>query len=146
MPSRVAGESGVGLLAYPDVLKGVERSKMQKPLFINAITTVDRYKMTQRVEQTVSACGGWIVNHHAFSNIALSLEFEMPKAKAGVLVAALAAAGLRLSDKTMADAQEIGSESETGSLMPDEELTGYISITFVHDEPDMRREIPAIPG
>lgn len=32
------------------------------------------------------------------------------------------------------------------STLKEQELVGTLQITFVHNEPDLRRDIPAVPG
>jgi hypothetical protein len=40
--------------------------------------------------------------------------------------------------------QALGERAEAEAA--EAEVSGSLSVTFIHDEPDLRREIPAVPG
>jgi hypothetical protein len=62
----------------------------------------------------------------------------------GRLRSALGALELRLSDESeraLADFNRAEPAASAGS-----DVLGTLQITFVHDEPDLRIEVPAVPG
>jgi hypothetical protein len=84
------------------------------------------------VNDSLSAHAGWVVDAHFFSNKAATIRFAIPHAAFQNWLADLAAAQLRLDP--------IISPGDDG------EIVGSLAITFLHDEPDLVREIPAVPG
>lgn len=105
---------------------------MKRPVLLQAVTTADRHQAIAAVNDTLSARAGWVVDAHFFSNKAVTIRFSIPREKFPDWLGDLAKAHLRLDASTLPDAGD--------------EITGSLSITFLHDEPDMAREIPAVPG
>ena len=52
------------------------------------------------------------------------------------------AASVRLDDDSLTKIQAIGQKRLPEAV----DVTGTFNITFIHNEPDLRREIPAVPG
>jgi hypothetical protein len=116
-------------------------------LRLNAITRRDRHEMISRVKEAILEGGGFITDFHLFSNLSICLNFELSAGKIESLYGALKATGLRLTEEShqlLADCSkqmEQLAEAERSS-----EVTGTLEITFLHDEPDLRIEVPPIPG
>ena len=74
-----------------------------------------------------------------YSNAMLAMNFEIPADRVGLLVSRLQAAGLSM---TREDAPETDA--------PDDPRTGVVpgslSVKFIHDDPELRIEVPAVPG
>lgn len=108
-------------------------------LQLNASTRDDRHAMTWRVKLALSDAGAAITDARFFSNVSLVLTFEIDTSDLPRLGDALRATGLALtatSDAAIASA----------SRAPTREARGTLQITFVHDEPDLERDVPAVPG
>lgn len=104
--------------------------------------------MISRVREAFAASNASILDFKMFSNVSLSIIFELPARRIGELANALAATGLRLSAESrelMADRQQRYVEGESPQQQQ-AEITGALQITFIHDEPDLRLDVPAIPG
>lgn len=97
--------------------------------------------MTARISEAINQSGAWIADFHQYSNIALCINFQIPSTHLPQLAAALNETGLHLSQESLD--QLIPSNPLPH---PDEEHTGTLQITFIHNDPDLRREIPAVPG
>ncbi|MGO1117290.1 hypothetical protein ACTL6U_01185 [Rhodovibrionaceae bacterium A322] len=93
---------------------------------------MERNEALTRVQEAISLCDGWVVNHQLFSNIAASLIFEIPVPQAQALLTELAARGLPPSE----DAK---GRDGPGS----NDLRGSIALTFLHNDPDLKRPVPA---
>lgn len=111
-------------------------------LTLNATTQAGRIAVTAAAKDAITAAGGWITGSTAFSNVSLCLNFEIEAALVSRLADTLrstAAAGapLTLSEASLAALRETDRAGE---------LTGTLQITFIHDEPDLRVPVPAIPG
>ena len=98
--------------------------------------------MLSRVRRAISDSGGWILDIRLFSNVSVCLRFEIPFDLVKRLREELEASGLVLSGKSPdghSDFTADGSEAH-------EDIAGSLQITFVHSEPDLKIEVPAIPG
>lgn len=104
----------------------------------NAVATGNRLETAARARQALAAAGAWILDHHTFSNLSLSIAFEISPAALPRLMDELDAAGISLTRSSRAQLAE--PDPETG-LAP-----ASLQITFIHDEPDLRDVVPAVPG
>ena len=101
--------------------------------------------MIGRVKQAITSCGGSILDFRQFSNVSVCLTFEIAAARLDRLRDALAQTGLRLSRESL-DSLAEGCEAARGAGGGAGESACTLSVTFVHDEPDLRIEVPAVPG
>jgi len=95
----------------------------------------------------MSASGAWVVDVKLFSNMSACFNFEVPRSHTAQLRGALAATGLHLSkesDESFASLLEHCESDAGGWQEPD--IAGTLQITFIHNEPDLRIEVPQIPG
>lgn len=104
---------------------------------LQTATRIDRHTATEAVDRAVRAAGGWITDFRQFSNFAVVLELQIAPAAMPVLYAELEAAGLRLSPAI----GELIVPSEQS-----EDIVGTLRLEFVHDEPDLKLVVPAVPG
>lgn len=109
---------------------------------LNAVTRADRFACTAAVRDAiVSSCHGWIGEFYQYSNSSLCLNFEVPAAKLALLRDSLIAAGLNLNGES----ERVLADAVTGQRSPSTNAC-TLQITFVHNEPDLRRYVPLIPG
>jgi hypothetical protein len=113
----------------------------QQFLRISGFTRADRIQMTNRVSEAINQAGAWIIDFHLYSNILICINFEVPIANLAKLAAFLQDTGLHLSQESLE--QLIPANYST---LKEKELVGTLQITFVHNEPDLLREVPAVPG
>ena len=117
-------------------------------LRLEGFTRDDRHAMIARVREAFAASNASILDFKMFSNVSLSIIFELPARRIGELQTALSATGLRLSAASrelMAGWQRRYAEGACGSQQQ-AEITGALQITFIHHEPDLRLDVPPIPG
>jgi hypothetical protein len=103
--------------------------------------------MIARVRTAMTKSGAWIVDVKLFSNLSACFNFEIPSSHAEQLRDALAAMDLHLtkeSHDSLASLVEGNNSAEAGSPVTD--TAGSLQITFIHNEPDLRIEVPRIPG
>lgn len=87
------------------------------------------------VSDAVGAAGGWIRDHHVYSNKMAAVAFEVPAAALTALAERLRRAELKVSFADPAAAERIaGKDGDVGI---------HLSLTFLGDEPDLRRDVPA---
>lgn len=105
---------------------------------ISIFTRHERNDAISLIRQAIGACGGWIVDHSLFSNLLATINFELPADKVDTLIAKLHDAGFKpeIGSSGPADAPGRAADGKAG------DLRGQISLSFIHDEPDMRREVP----
>jgi len=110
-------------------------------LQLSGFTTAERLGMTNRASEAISQAGGWITDFHQYSNISLCINFEVPTTDMEKLARKIQETGLKLSEESLEQL------TSTENFMPSQdELAGTLQITFVHNEPDLYREVPAVPG
>lgn len=102
---------------------------------LEIITRMDRNDALSAVRSAINHSGGWIMDHTLFSNVSASIRFEIPAPSAGRLVEQLIVASL--PPVAGGDVPECGPDKSI------EELQGNISLTFIHDETDLRRPVPS---
>lgn len=106
-----------------------------------AVTRAERKSVITSASEAVQACAGWIDDVNFFSNLSIAIRCYVPSAKATLLGERLEKIGLSL-DGTGRDALA----RATAENEPASELLCFLSITFFHDEPDMRQIVPSVPG
>lgn len=96
----------------------------------SAITIVDRQAALMAVKSAISKTGGRISGHSFFSSTAATVTFEIPANRVEELAAILSAEGVNVS-------------IESSPSPSKEEIKATLAITFISDEPEIRREVPA---
>lgn len=94
------------------------------------ITTLNRNTAISQVCDAVSEANGWVVDQSFFSNIAATINFEMP---------------LRSLPKFQEALEEKGLVVHVEGELPiagADDVRGTVSLTFSHDEPDLKRDVP----
>jgi hypothetical protein len=107
------------------------------PFRLSAITRMERHSATQLVRRAISDAGGWITDFRQFSNFAVVLDLEIATARLAELYAAIEATGIALSPPR---SELPMPTSEQG------EMKGALRIEFIHDDPELRIKVPAVPG
>lgn len=120
------------------------RETQTQPLRLNGFTRVSRHQMIPLVRDAILKTGGDILDAHFFSNISLCVNFELSAQRIEQLQTALADIHLQLSTESL----ELLAAFGTPAKRYDQETSvpGTLQITFIHSEPDLRIEVPPIPG
>lgn len=113
----------------------------QKFLRLDGFTKAERIGMTYSVSEAINQAGAWITDCHLYSNVLICIKFEVPKTKLDKLAAFLQKTGLHLSQESLEQLMPAND-----STQKERELVGTLQITFIHNEPDLLREVPAVPG
>lgn len=101
---------------------------------IEGSTRHNRHDVLAAVSEAVSRCGGWIASSQLFSNTLAALNVALPAGNLGELAVAVAKAGVTLHAPAA-----VSPQAENSS-----EIMGQIVLTFLHNEPDLRHEVPAV--
>ena len=100
-------------------------------LRINIITTMDRNQAILVSTDQISRCGGWIIYHALFSNMAANVNFELPLSNTEICIQGLEASGFKLS---------FYGELPTGN---EGNTRGCLSFTFLQNEINLKRDVRA---
>ena len=103
---------------------------------LSAVTKQERNAATTAVMDTIMAQGGWVEDVHLFSNIMTTVNFVMPANQIAGFVAALNGHGIHAE----------GAAPDSLKAVGDTETRCSLQLTFIHNEPDLKREIPQVPG
>jgi len=112
-------------------------------LRINGVTRADRHLVIAQLRDAVNDSGGWITDFHVFSNHSLCINFEIAARDVPALTSILASIKLLLTDES---ADALAHYREIAPPGGADEVAGTLQVSFVHDEPDLRIEVPPIPG
>jgi hypothetical protein len=118
-----------------------------RPIFIriNAHTRADRKETISLASEAINSSGGWVIDSRLFSNVSINFNFEIELKNIRRLYRALTQIDIRLTEKSRAALEEL-SERVSITDAPAGDVAGTLQITFIHNEPDLRIEIPPIPG
>jgi hypothetical protein len=105
-------------------------------VMLSAVTRVERKAATSFVFDTVNRLGGWIDDTRMYSNLMNMIRLTLPAGAFAELVAVLCEAGIAVDPP-----EGLGEIRD-----PAAERMATLQLTFIHDEPDLKREIPAVPG
>ncbi len=114
----------------------------QEFLMMSGVTKADRHQVTVDVNDAISAAGGWVVDHTLFSNIAITIQFSLPSLSLNDFRNSVVAANVKLDDDSIARIKSMVGKHAPKPL----DIAASLNITFIHNEPDLRREVPAVPG
>lgn len=114
---------------------------MRAHVQLNGFSRSERNEVISSASEAVQKGGGWIEDVLFFSNAAMNLRCVVMAAGIARLIDEIATIGVGLTPDDMASLHRAATV-----LSDDEELRFSLQITFVHDEPDLRRHIPSVPG
>lgn len=112
----------------------------RRPVTLFSATKKNRHDALAIINDVILSAGGWIISYTLFSNIAAAFRFELPANSLAPMQRRLEEQGIRL------DANSQKAISQLDPAPGTEDIVATLSITFIHDEPDLRHQIPAIPG
>ncbi len=113
----------------------------QQFLRLDGFTRAERIGLTYRVSEAINQAGAWITDFHQYSNILICINFQVPIVNLDKLAATLQETDLQLSQESLAQLMP-----DHDSMLKEQELIGTLQITFIHNEPDLLRDVPAVPG
>ena len=108
---------------------------------LTAVTRCKRQSTVDAINTAISESGGWIEDVNFFSNISIAVRSFVPSSNAVDLGTRLAGAGLIVDIEGIDELAMAMRENA-----PAFELLCQLNVTFFHDEPDVRRTIPSVPG
>jgi hypothetical protein len=112
---------------------------MPPPRFlrINGLTRADRHRTIAALRDALTGSGGWVTDFKFFSNQSVCINFEIPPKN-------VAALDLRLDDASLTALAAFDTPHAPREDAP--EVAGTIQVSFIHHRPDLRVEVPPVPG
>lgn len=98
------------------------------------------------IKEAIQDNDGWLVDFKMFSNISICFNIEIKKHGLKKLYGVLENIGMLLNQESEEQRGKLEQVREEFIETGDSELIGTIQVTFMHKDPDMRIEIPMIPG
>ena len=108
-------------------------------MMIQGSTREDRHRVTSGAALAVGDSGGCVLDFKQFSNLAICLTIEL--SPAGFIKLRR-----KLTDLKVTMDQPGEKELSLAEAREDLEISCTLKISFVHEEPDLRIQIPAVPG
>ena len=115
-------------------------------LQLHGVTRVDRHEMISRVKDAILQGGAYITDFHMFSNTAICINFEVLVANIAKLYSSLTQQGFLTQESHDLLAGCCTQLAELGERAKATDVVGTLEITFIHEEPELRIEVPPIPG
>lgn len=113
---------------------------------LQCVTHADRHDAIDVAKQVLAQTGAWIIDFSMFSNHILTIRFTIEKRAMQKMLASFEAAPeLTLYPDSLNMLQIWCKE---GDVVGDDkrEVNGSLVIQFIHNDPDLRIEVPAVPG
>lgn len=107
---------------------------------LNGFTRAERLASVSRMREAIVSSKGWIIDFSEFSNLSICLRFQAPGESWLSLIKALRAAEIKFSGES--ELVLAGIEMD----LPEGMIECSLQVLFVHNEPDFRRKVLAIPG
>ena len=113
---------------------------MAERIHLQGVTKGARHLIIEAAREAITDAGGWIVDFHLFSNLALSLIFELERDRLSQLLERFAQTGINLTDESRDVARRLAAAGGAGDVRI------LFNLTFQEGDGDLRIPIPAIPG
>lgn len=110
-----------------------------RPIFLTAVTSAERQITTDAIRQIIGNVGGWIDDFALYSNISVMIRAMLPASAVAEFGRQLSKLDLKIDDGDIIALAQAQSENS-------DEFSCTLNVTFFHDEPDLRRVVPAVPG
>lgn len=114
---------------------------MREHVLLTGVSRSERQGVIASATEAIGGAGGWVEDVHFFSNLAVNLRCVVLPPAVARLGEALTKLGIGL---TAADTEAL--RRAAAQLTVDEEVRFSLQITFVHQEPPLRRHVPSVPG
>jgi hypothetical protein len=109
-------------------------------LRLNGFTRVARTSSVALLRDAIVSSHGWVTDFYEFSNLSICLQFEISIERLPLLSESLVEAAVKLSAASEAILSNSGQEMATGPVQC------TLQVLFLHNEPDMKRTVLAVPG
>ena len=117
-----------------------------KFLQLHGVTRVNRQEMITRVKEAILQGGAYITDFHMFSNRAICINFEVSVGNIEKLYSSLRRQAFLNQESHDLLADCCDRLAQFGERAKAADVVGTLEITFIHNEPDLRIEVPSIPG
>ncbi len=116
---------------------------MSELIRLTGFTRQERNLMISSLDEALGIAGGWVMDYKMFSNKTLVIVFELTRSSLAAFYSDLKRLGLKFSRESETVIQGLIDISPEQSLSM---VMGTLQINFIHNDPDLRIEVPAVPG
>lgn len=113
---------------------------MKRSIHLNAVTRAERNSLVSGISDAVADAGGWIEDVNFFSNISIVLSFVISAGSGLSLIKLFESQPMRLGSDDLAKLSALSARNKI------EEVACTLQITFFHNDPDLHRHVPSVPG
>jgi len=115
-------------------------------LRLQGITRKNRHEAIDGIQDLVRDGGGYILDSHMFSNISIAINFEVSVGNISKFCEVFEESKM-LDHESLRDLNSVKEYFQnTTEAEAKQDIEGTINLTFIHNEPDLRIESPAVPG
>lgn len=104
---------------------------------------MERFEATNLVHDAIRSAGACVTDFHKYSNFSVCLNVEIEAQELPGMYDAVLLPGLRIAPERNVF---LGPYDEILKADPGKSLIGTVAIAFLHTEPDLKIETPAVPG
>lgn len=117
-----------------------------KRFSVQMSSRLERHETIDSVKTILSASGAWVMDYKMYSNYILSLQFMITVRDLSLLRHELEESGFALFQESMQELREFISGLNQDGANGETEISGSLVVHFVHNDPDLLIEVPAVPG
>jgi hypothetical protein len=110
-------------------------------IHITTSTASERHATLLKGRAQLASAGAWITDFRQFSNVSVCIGFEIDGQFVSTIESSLEKAGIAISRSSLAELRQSATTARASTI-----VNGTVQITFFHSEPDLKTEIPAVPG
>lgn len=113
-------------------------------LRINGVIRQNRHEAVDKVKEAISGSGAWVLDFKMYANISICIFFEISARDVAKLHILLLETQIKLSDESV---QALTESDNAQRSIPDDQVPDWkssLEITFVHNEPDLIRDVPPL--
>ena len=114
---------------------------MREALRLNLVSSRERHSVVQELHAQLLAAGASVTDFQQFSNVSVCLTLEFEQHLATRVAEAIRSSGLHLTKSSLRDLDHAAAAANPNGM-----VESSLQITFVHNDPDLRIPVPAVPG
>jgi hypothetical protein len=108
-------------------------------LELHVLTRQPRTEAVTRLKEALIGAGGWVTDYREFSNKTVCINVEIDERHCGELLERLRQVECVLEEETVRRLEGADPNRERTCV-------GALCVTLLHDDPDEKSVIPAVPG
>ena len=116
-------------------------SDVAEALRLNLVTTRERHSVIAELHTQLVAASASVTDFQQFSNVSVCLTLEWEQHLGTRIAEAIRCSGLHLAESSLRALQHSAVAANRNRM-----VEASLQITFIHNDPDLRIPVPAVPG